>query len=49
MSLKKEDFLGADNTIMVHMSRLRDKIEVDSKNPEYLKTVRGLGYKFEKK
>ena len=45
----KEDFLGADNTIMVHMSRLRDKIEVDSKNPEYLKTVRGLGYKFEKK
>ena len=45
----KEDFLGADNTIMVHMSRLRDKIVVDSKNPEYLKTVRGLGYKFEKK
>jgi DNA-binding response OmpR family regulator len=45
----KEEYLFADNTIMVHISRLRDKIEVDSRNPEYLKTVRGLGYKFEKK
>lgn len=44
-----EQFLGGDNTIMVHISRLRDKIEVDSRNPVYLKTVRGLGYKFEKK
>lgn len=44
-----EEFLSGDNTIMVHISRLRDKIEVDSRNPEYLKTVRGLGYKFEKK
>lgn len=45
----KEDYLCGDNTIMVHISRLRDKIEVDSRNPEYIKTVRGLGYKFEKK
>lgn len=43
-----EEFLAGDNTIMVHMSRLREKIEEDSKNPKYLKTVRGLGYKFEK-
>jgi len=44
-----EEFLSGDNTIMVHISRLRDKIEEDSRNPAYLKTVRGLGYKFEKK
>lgn len=42
-------FVGDDNTIMVHMSNLRDKIEVDSRKPMYLKTIRGLGYKFEKK
>lgn len=44
-----EQFLSGDNTIMVHISRLRDKIEVDSRNPQYLKTIRGLGYRFEKK
>lgn len=43
-----EEFLSGDNTIMVHVSRLREKIELDSKNPKYLKTIRGLGYKFEK-
>lgn len=37
-----------DNTIMVHISRLRDKIENDPRNPQYLKTIRGLGYRFEK-
>lgn len=42
-------FMGDDNTIMVHMSNLREKIEDDSRKPIYLKTVRGLGYKFEKK
>ncbi len=31
----------------VHISKLRDKIEKDSKNPRYIKTVRGLGYKLE--
>lgn len=44
-----EEFLSGDNTIMVHMSRLREKIEDDPRKPKYLKTVRGLGYKFEKK
>lgn len=38
-----------DNTLMVHISNLRDKIEDDSKNPKYIKTVRGLGYKIEYK
>lgn len=37
-----------DNTLMVHMSKLRDKIEDDSKNPRYIKTVRGLGYKMDR-
>lgn len=43
-----ESFLSGDNTIMVHISRLRDKIEDDGKTPKYLKTIRGLGYRFEK-
>lgn len=37
-----------ENTIMVHMSNLREKIEEDPKMPKYLKTIRGLGYKLEK-
>ena len=40
-------FESDDNTIMVHISNLRDKIEDDPKNPKFIKTVRGLGYKFE--
>lgn len=35
-----------DNTIMVYIRRVREKIEDDAKNPTYIKTVRGLGYKF---
>ena len=38
-----------DNTINVHISKIREKIEENPKKPVYLKTVRGLGYKFEKK
>jgi DNA-binding response OmpR family regulator len=38
-----------DNTINVHISKIRDKIEENPKKPAYLKTVRGLGYKLEKK
>lgn len=37
-----------DNTLMVHISKIREKIEDDPKNPIYLKTIRGLGYKIEK-
>ncbi|MCD8369586.1 MAG: response regulator transcription factor [Clostridiales bacterium] len=36
-----------DNTIMVYIKRIRDKIEEDSRNPRYLKTVRGIGYRFD--
>jgi len=36
-----------DNTINVHISKLREKIEENPKKPTYIKTVRGLGYKFE--
>lgn len=36
-----------DNTMMVHISNLRAKIEDDPANPQYIKTVRGLGYKIE--
>lgn len=41
-------FEGDDNTMMVHISRLREKIEDDPKDPRYIITVRGLGYKIEK-
>jgi len=43
----EEPYYGDDNTIMVHISHLRDKIEDDPKNPKYLKTIRGIGYKIE--
>lgn len=43
----EESYYGDDNTIMVHISHLRDKIEDDPKNPKYLKTIRGIGYKIE--
>lgn len=36
-----------DNTIMVHIRRLREKIEVDPSRPTFLKTVRGIGYKLQ--
>lgn len=42
-------FESDENTIMVHISRIREKIEDDARKPRYIKTVRGLGYKFESK
>jgi len=42
-------FESDDNTMMVHISNLRDKIEDDPKKPRYIKTIRGLGYKVESK
>lgn len=44
----EEEYLYTDNTVVVYISKLRDKIEEDSKNPQIIKTVRGLGYRFEK-
>ncbi len=44
-----EPFAGDDNTIMVHVRKIREKIEEDPGKPRYLKTIRGLGYRFEKK
>jgi len=41
------DFAGDTRIVDVHISRLREKIETDTKNPAYIKTIRGLGYKIE--
>lgn len=43
-----DDYYYDDNTIMVHISHLRNKIEDDPQNPEYIKTIRGIGYKLHK-
>lgn len=40
-----EDYYGDDNSIMVHIRHLREKIEDNPSNPKYIKTVKGLGYK----
>lgn len=44
----KDSYYGDDNTIMVHISHIRDKIEDNPREPKYLKTIRGIGYKLEK-
>lgn len=41
-----EEFLGEDNTVMVHIRKLREKIEDHPSDPVHIITVRGLGYKF---
>lgn len=41
----QEPYLGDDNTIMVHIRHLREKLEDDPANPRYILTVKGLGYK----
>ena len=43
----EDEYYGDDNTIMVHISNIRDKIEECPRSPKYLKTVRGLGYNFQ--
>ena len=40
-------FEGDENAMMVHISKLRDKIEDDPRSPRYIRTIRGLGYRFE--
>ena len=47
-SINGEYFESDDNTMMVHISKLREKIEDDPKQPRYIITVRGIGYKIEK-
>lgn len=44
----KEDAYAEEKTVMVHIRRIREKIEIDPKNPKYLKVVWGIGYKIEK-
>lgn len=44
----KEQFLESNNTLMVHIRKIREKIEENPRKPQYLKTVWGVGYKLEK-
>ncbi|GED67327.1 DNA-binding response regulator [Brevibacillus reuszeri] len=44
----KEPYLNAENTVAVHVRRIREKIEINPKEPKYLKVVWGIGYKIEK-
>lgn len=43
----KEDAINADNTVAVHIRHIREKIEINPKEPRYLKVVWGIGYKME--
>ncbi|MBE6872959.1 MAG: response regulator transcription factor [Ruminococcus albus] len=43
-----EDAYAVENTVMVHIRHIREKIEIDPKEPRYLKVVWGIGYKIEK-
>ncbi len=43
-----EEAIGADNTVAVHIRHIREKIEINPKDPKYLKVVWGVGYKVEK-
>ena len=47
-SIWNEDAIGADNTVAVHIRHIREKIEINPKEPKYLKVVWGIGYKVEK-
>ena len=43
----ESDAYAVENTVMVHISRIREKLEINPKKPEYLKVVWGIGYVFE--
>ena len=44
----REQAHRVENTVMVHVRRIREKIEINPKEPKYLKVVWGIGYKIEK-
>ena len=44
----KEKYLENNNTVMVHIRRIREKLKENTKNPKFIKTVWGVGYKIEK-
>lgn len=44
----ESDAYAVENTVMIHISRIREKIELNPKKPEYLKVIWGIGYVFEK-
>ncbi|ALS23433.1 response regulator transcription factor [Paenibacillus naphthalenovorans] len=46
-SVWKEAYLDSDNTVMVHIRKIREKIEVNPRKPKFIKTVWGVGYKVE--
>ena len=47
-SIWNEDAIGADNTVAVHIRHIREKIEINPREPRYLKVVWGVGYKIDR-
>ncbi|MDY6013115.1 MAG: response regulator transcription factor [Clostridium sp.] len=47
-SVWNQEYMESDNTVMVHIRKIREKIEKDPRNPRFIKTVWGVGYKIEK-
>ena len=47
-SVWNQEFMESDNTVMVHIRKIREKIESDPRKPRFIKTVWGVGYKIEK-
>ena len=45
----EEDAYATDNIVSVHIRRIREKIEIDPKNPDYVKVMWGVGYRMERK
>ncbi|WP_297637573.1 response regulator transcription factor [uncultured Clostridium sp.] len=47
-SVWKQEYLESDNTVMVHIRKIREKLEENSRKPRFIKTVWGVGYKIDK-
>ncbi|MGL5379462.1 response regulator transcription factor [Clostridium sp.] len=47
-SVWKQEFMQSDNTVMVHIRKVREKVEDDPRKPKYIKTVWGVGYKIDR-